>query len=159
MSSPGSDVLTVELPRRLASDRVAAGLIVAAVFAAGAVAARNLAGPAGTWTGIAAGVGLAGWMWWRGRHAARVRSATIDTRGRWHLRLSDGQLAPAVLLPGSRVLGRTVVLRLRAGRVARSAWLTSWDLPDEALREITIRLRACAVPQGAGLPQGTTAPR
>jgi hypothetical protein len=125
----------------------------------GAVAARNLAGPAGIWTGVAAGVGLAGWMWWRGRRAARVPSATIDTRGRWHLRLSDGTLAPAVLLSGSRVLARSVVLRLRTERASRSVWLTTWDLPEEVLRQVTIRLTACQVPQGAGLPRGATAPR
>jgi hypothetical protein len=40
------------------------------------------------------------------------------------------------------VLGPTVVLRLRGGRLTRSAWLTAWDLPAAELRRLAVRLMA-----------------
>jgi len=48
----------------------------------------------------------------------------------------------AALLPGSRILGPTVVLRLRGGRLTRSAWLTAGDLPAPDLRQLAVRLLA-----------------
>lgn len=140
MSSPGSDVLTIELPARLASDRAMAGLLVAAVLAVEAVVARYPDGQAGI--GLAAGILVASWHFWLGRRSAMVRTATLDWRGEWHLGLADGRRVAAVLSPGSRVLGSTVVLRLRGGRLIRSAWLTAWDLPAVELRRLAVRLMA-----------------
>jgi hypothetical protein len=140
MSSPGSDVLTIELPTRLASDHVGAGLLVAAAVGVEVVVARYPDGPVGI--GLAAGVLLALWHLWRGRRSTMVRTATLDRRGGWQLGLADGRRVAAVLLPGSRVLGPTVVLRLRGGRLTRSAWLTSWDLPAAELRRLAVRLMA-----------------
>lgn len=140
MSSPGSDVLTIELPTRLASDHAVVGLLVAAAVGVEVVVARYPDGPVGI--GLAAGVLLALWHHRRGRRSAMVRTATLDRRGGWQLGLADGRRVAAVLLPGSRVLGPTVVLRLRGGRLARSAWLTTRDVPAVELRRLAVRLLA-----------------
>jgi hypothetical protein len=140
MSSPGSDVLTIEFPTRLVSDRAVAGLLVAAAVAVEVVVARYPDGRAGF--GLAAGVLLALWHSWQGRRSARVRAATLDRRGQWQLVLADGRQVAAALLPGSRILGPTVVLRLRGGRMTRSAWLTAGDLPAPDLRRLAVRLMA-----------------
>jgi len=140
MSSPGSDVLTIELPARLLSDRAVDGLLVAAAVAVEVVVSRYPDGQAGF--GLAAGVLLAFWHSWQGRRSARVRAATLDRRGQWQLVLSDGRLVAAALLSGSRILGPTVVLRLRGGRLTRSAWLTAGDLPAPDLRQLAVRLLA-----------------
>jgi hypothetical protein len=140
MSSPGSGVLTIELPSRLVADRVAAGLLVAAAACVEAVVARYPEGPAGI--GLAAGILLASWHCWLGRRSALVRTATLGRGGDWQLGLADGRQVAAALLPGSRVLGPTVVLRLRGGRLTRSAWLTARDLPAVDLRRLAVRLMA-----------------
>jgi hypothetical protein len=140
MSSPGSDVLTIELPSRLIADRVAAGLLVAAPACVEAVVARYPEGPAGI--GLAAGILLASWHYWLGRRSALVRTATLGRGGDWQLGLADGRQVAAALLPGSRVLGPTVVLRLRGGSLTRSAWLTARDLPAVDLRRLAVRLMA-----------------
>jgi hypothetical protein len=140
MSSPGSDVLTIELPPGLAADRVAAGLVVAAAACVEAVVARYPDGPAGI--GLAAGILLASWHFWLARRSALVRSATLGRGGDWQLGLADGRQVSAALLPGSRVLGPTVVLRLRGSRLTRSAWLTARDLPAVELRRLAVRLMA-----------------
>ena len=140
MSSPGSDVLTIELPARLASDRAVTGLIVAAAVAVETVVARYPGGQGGI--GVAAGILLATWHSWLARRSAMVQAATLDGRGRWHMVLADGRQVAAVLLPGSRILGPTVVLRIRGGRLTRSAWLTSRDLPAPDLRRLAVRLMA-----------------
>jgi hypothetical protein len=56
--------------------------------------------------------------------------------------LADGRQVAAVLLPGSRILGPTVVLRLRGGRLTRAAWLTAGDLPAPDLRRLAVGLMA-----------------
>jgi hypothetical protein len=140
MSSPGSDVLKIELPARLASDRAVAGLLVAAAVVVEVVVARYPDGQAGI--GVATGILLALWHFWLGRRSARVRAATLDRRGEWQLGLADGRRVAADLLPGSRVLGRTVLLRLRGAGLTRSAWLTAWDLPAVELRRLAVRLMA-----------------
>ena len=140
MSSPGSDVLTIELPSRLVADRVAAGLLVAAAACVEAVVARYPEGPAGI--GLAAGILLASWHFWLGRRSALVRTATLGRAGDWQLGLADGRQVAAALLPGCRVLGPTVVLRLRGGSLTRSAWLTARDLPAVDLRRLAVRLMA-----------------
>jgi hypothetical protein len=157
MSSPGSDVLTIELPARLASDRATACLLVACALTVEAVVARYPDGPVGI--GLAAGILLALWHSWLGRRSVRVRTATLDRRGDWQLRLADGRRVAAVLLPGSRVLGRTVLLRLRSGRLTRSVWLTAWDLPSPDLHRLVVRLLTFGPTSGAGHSRGAAADR
>jgi hypothetical protein len=139
MSSPGSGVLTVELPARLAAER--ATVVLATLFAlvAEAVAANHPDAPAGL--GVAGGLALAGWHLWRTRNVARIRRATLDARGCWQVELPTSR-EEAELLPGSRVLGSTVVLRLKSARRAHSLWLTGWDLPAGDLRRLRVRLLA-----------------
>ena len=157
MSSPGSDVLTIELPSRLASDRAAACVIVACALAVEAVVARYPGGSAGV--GITAGILLAVWHSWLGRKSTSIRTATLDQQGDWQLGMADGRRVAAVLLPGSRVLGRTVLLRLSGGRLTRSAWLTAWDLPARELQRLTVRLMAPRPASGAGHRRGAAADR
>jgi hypothetical protein len=71
----------------------------------------------------------------------RIRRATLDSHGRWLIDSASGR-AEAELLPGSRVLGSSVVLRLRCGRGVQSLWLTGWDLPAVELRQLRVRLLA-----------------
>ena len=157
MSSPGSDVLTIELPARLASDRPATCLLVAAAIVVEVVVARYPDGQAGL--GLAAGFLLASWHCWLGRRSALVRTAALDCRGDWQLDMADGRRVAAVLLPGSRVLGQTVLLRLRGGRLTRSAWLTPWDLPALELRRLAVRLMAMGPTSSAGHQRGAAADR
>jgi hypothetical protein len=71
-----------------------------------------------------------------------VRTAMVDRRGQWQLGQADGRRVAAVLQPGSRVLGSTVVLRVSGGGLTRSAWLTARDLPGVELRRLAVRLMA-----------------
>jgi hypothetical protein len=147
MSSPGSGELTLEIPPRLLADRATVGLVVACAVAIEAVAARYPEGPVGL--GAATGVLLALWHGLWVRRSPTVVGATLDRAGRWRLRLSDGRAVAAVLQPGSRVLGSSVVLRWKTGRRVLSAWLTGWDLPPDRLRELTVRLLASGGRAGA----------
>jgi hypothetical protein len=147
MSSPGSDALTLEIPSRLLADRATVGLILACAVAWEVVAARHPAGPAGI--GLVAATLLSAWHWVGRRRGPALIRASLDRSDRWELTLSDGKSVPAVLRPGSRILGSSVVLRWQAGRRVRSMWLTAWDLPPEQLRELTVRLRASSAQTGA----------
>jgi hypothetical protein len=146
MSSSGSDALTLEIPSRLAADRVTTVLVVACALVIEVVAARHPGGPVGL--GVAVAILLTAWHRLRTRHAPAITVATVDGQGAWRLELSDGRSLAAVLLPGSRVLGTSVVLRWRAGSVVRGTWLTGWDLPPDRLRELTVRLLASGAQGG-----------
>jgi hypothetical protein len=147
MSSPGSDALTLEIRSPLLADRVTVGLIVASAVAIEAVAARHPDARLGL--GIAAGALLGLWyrLWVRRRPT--LLGAALDGVGKWQLRLSDGQVVPAVLQPGSRILGPSVFLRWKTGRRAHSAWLTSLDVGAARLRELSVRLVASDARAGA----------
>jgi hypothetical protein len=157
MSSPGSDALTIEIPPRLLADRATVGLLAACALALEVVAARHPAGPAGV--GVLAGLALGVWYWSRYRWAPALIGATLDGRGHWQLSFSDGRTLAAVLLPGSRVLGRSVVLRWRVGSRIRAAWLTSRDLSPARLRELTVRLLASGTRDAAWDTRGGAAAR
>ncbi len=146
MSSPGSDVLTVELPARLVAERGSVVLIAVCALAVEAVAANHPEAPVGV--GALLGLVLYGWHLLRMRNEGRIRRATLDMRGRWFVDSSSGREA-AVLLPGSRVLGRSVVLRLKSGPGVHSLWLTPWDVPAGQLRHLRVRLLALGARAGA----------
>ena len=142
MSSPGSDVLTIELPdaarvgprggRRcswpppLASrpswlatrtGRLGVGL-----------AARR---PAGVVASLAS------------RRSAMVRTRHAGPAGRLATgsgRRAPGGGGPAAGLPGSRADRRAA--SAGGGRLARSAWLTPWDLPAGCATTVRLALRA-----------------
>ena len=147
MSSPGSGALRVEIPSRSVAERVTVGLLLASGSAIEVVAALYPDGPIGL--GLAVGLLLAAWHWHRRRKAPSPTFATLDRQGAWQLGLADGRVVAAVLRPGSRILGRTLVLRWRAGKLVRSAWLTAWDVPPAQLRELTVRLLAAGAQVGA----------
>jgi hypothetical protein len=146
MSSPGSDVLTVEVPARLVAERASVALIVACALVVEAVAANHPDAPPGL--GGVAGSLLYCWHLWRIRNEMRIRRATLDAGGRWLVDTATGQ-EEAVLLPGSRVLGQSVVLRLKSGLGVCSLWLTGWDLPAVELRHLRVRLLAQGARSGA----------
>ena len=139
MSSPGSGALTVEWPRWLLADRLTLALAVACAAVVEAVVANHPAGPAGV--GLALGTVLIGLHLWLKRNNRAVLGARLEPAGRWTLLTRSGD-EPAELAPGSRVLGRTVVLLLRAPGGVCSVWLTALDVPASRLRELRVRLLA-----------------
>lgn len=139
MSSPGSGALTVEWPRWLLADRLTLALAVTCAAVVEAVAANHPDTPAGV--GLALGAVLIGLHLWLRRNNRAVLGARLEPAGRWTLLTRSGG-RPAELAPGSRVLGRTVVLRLRAPGGVCSIWLTALDLPATHLRELRVRLLA-----------------
>ena len=139
MSSPGSGALTVEWPRWLLADRLTVALAAAAAGVVESVLANHPDVPAGF--GLALGVLLVGGQLWRMRNARTAVGARLDPAGGWTLLTPDGR-QPAELVPGSRVLGSTVVLRLRAAGGVRQVWLTESDVPASRLRELRVRLLA-----------------
>jgi hypothetical protein len=146
MSLHGSGALTVELPGWHLADRATLALIVACALVIEAVAARYPEVPAGA--GLACGMCLAAWCVWRIRDRGRPVRMIVDADGRWIVESVSGR-SRAVLLPGTRVLGRSVVLRWKTEATGGSAWLTAADVPAARLRELRVRLLASSAQAGA----------
>lgn len=126
--------MTLELPRWLLADRLTLALIAAGALALEATLARYPGLPQGP--GLLLGGLLATWQWHRARHRPRLvclgpADIFVQTGG-------AGSTAPATG-PRTRLLGRSVILHWRADGRSRTAWLTTADLPGEALR----RMRVC----------------
>jgi len=147
MSLHGYDAMRVEFKPWLVADRVAAGLAVGCALVIEVVASRYPEPRPGL--GVAALGLLAAWLWYRRRGAAGVAGIAIDGEGRWQTLLADGRALPSEVLPGTRLLGPTVALRWRAGTVVRHVWLTPWDVPAGQLRELSVRLHATRIRDGA----------
>ena len=139
MSSQGSGALMVELPAWQLADHATLALAVACAAVIEAVASRYPEGPAGA--GLAGGLCLAAWQLWRIRDSRRPTRVTVDPDGRWTIESPAGR-SLAVLLPGTRVLGRSIVLRWKTEGIVGSAWLTAADVPAARLRELRVRLLA-----------------
>jgi hypothetical protein len=139
--------LRLEWPAITAADRLAAALVALA----GAFVALQCA-VHGAWP--AAGAALAvtslvlimqGTFWTRSR---RRGPAVLERDAGGHLWWQEraGARVPVRLGPGTRVLGRSLLLEIEPveprqfGR--RRAWLTPLDLPAEALRRWTVVLPA-----------------
>jgi hypothetical protein len=147
MSSIGSAVLRLELHPWPVADRVAAGLVVAAALVIMAVAAQSPdSQPA---LGVLALGVLGGWLWYGRRSARGIAALSIGEDGRLCTEYADGRRVASEVLPGTRLLGRTVALRWRVGQEVRRAWLTPWDAPESRLRELAVRLRTAPVSTGA----------
>jgi hypothetical protein len=146
MSLHGSGALTVELPARQLADRATLALAVACALVMEAVASHYPEGPAGA--GLGCGLCLAAWQLWRVRNEGRASRLTVDPDGRWTIESPAGR-SRAVLLPGTRVLGRSVVLRWKTEGTVGSAWLTAADVPAARLRELRVRLLASGAKAGA----------
>ena len=138
MSSPGSDVLTIELPTRLASDRAVVGLLVAAAVGVEVVVARYPDGQAGI--GLAAGVLLAAWHsgWVAGPRWSGPPRWTGGAAGNWVWPTGAGWRRSCCRGPGFS--GRPSCCVSGAVVLTRSAWLTAWDLPAAELRRLAVRL-------------------
>ena len=139
MSSPGSGALTVEWPRWLLADRLTVALAAACAGVVECVLANRPDLPAGL--GLVAGALLIGGQMWRMRNTTPGIGARLDPAGRWTLLTRQGS-QPAELAPGSRVLGSTVVLRLRTAGGVQEVWLTARDVSASRLRELRVRLLA-----------------
>lgn len=144
--------MTLDLPARLVADWIAFVAIAACGWVLETVAARHPGLPSGG--GIALAAVLALWQWARTRPARRLRTVTLGDGGRGRLRFADGHVVEARLVPGTRVLAGSVVLRWAAGPRRSTVWLMPWDLPDAELRSLTIRLRAAMSPPEALSRQG-----
>lgn len=146
MSSPGSGALTVEWPRWLLADRLSVALAVACSGVMEWVLANHPGVPAGL--GLVTGVLLVGGQLLRIRNTMAGVGARLDAAGRWTLLTRQGS-QPANLAPGSRVLGPTVVLRLRTAGGVHEVWLTAIDVSASRLRELRVRLLAAGDPAKA----------
>jgi hypothetical protein len=147
MSSPGSVALTLDLPRRLLSDWIAIGLCLASGPFLETASDRYPGVPAGV--GLGAGALLLASLWASRVGRPALCRAILAESGAWQLDLADGRQVPATLLPGSRSLGPTLLLRWRTGERTVSRWLTGFDVPVADLRRITARLRAARSAYGA----------
>jgi hypothetical protein len=147
MSSSGSGALTIEFPRMLLAERVTVVLLLATAAVIEWVAAQHTGAPAGV--GLACGACLGAWHWLRRHWVSCVISATVGSDGAWQLALADGRVVAAGLLPGSRLLGPSLLLRWRTGQGVRSAWVTTWDVPAARLRDLRVRLMASSIAAGA----------
>ena len=140
MFSPGS-AMTVELPRWALADWLVLVLGLAVGGALELVLARYPGAPAGV--GFASAAVLV--LWQLRQQWSRPRALELAApRGR--LRLGDGRQLPFVLGPGSRVLGRTMVLHWQAPGRSDALWLTPFDLPREVLHALAVRLVTGAGP-------------
>ena len=148
--------MTLELPPRLATDWLTRGLVLASGVVVEVVAARHPALPPGM--GVVTLGCLLAWHWMRTRPGRLLCTASLEDDGRWQLQFRDGRRAAARLGPGSRLLGRSVVLRWTMARGGRAVWLTPWDLPDADLRRLAVRLRALRHADRAPRPQVPTEP-
>jgi hypothetical protein len=126
MSSRASVVIRLEVPPRLLAERVSDGLAVLAMLTVGWVTVRHA--PAALCVALSAFVALALWL----------GGQRVGGSGTW-------VVVPG---PGTRTLGRTVILRARPAvpghPAAHRLWLTPADLPAVALRRLAVRLPAAS---------------
>jgi hypothetical protein len=137
MSSPGSGALTVEWPRWLLADRLTMVLALACALVVELVAANYPDVPTGA--GLALGSLLIGAHLLLASNSRAVLGARLDPAGCWTLLTRSGEEA-AELAPGSRVLGPTVVLRLRTAGGVHQVWLSPRDVSASRLRLLRARL-------------------
>lgn len=146
MSSPGSAIVRIDLPALLAAD-----LPGCVVWLGLAVAVELVIAPA---CGLAPGllatatVVLGGWgtlAATRSRHG--LRAVVLDERTIAGIATADGRLLAVTATDGSRVMGRTVLLR---GRMAGGRRVCLWIMPCDAvqgsLRRLGLALRRDAGP-------------
>jgi hypothetical protein len=123
----------------LLADRLTVLLAVVCAAVVETVAANHPNGPAGV--GLALGILLIGLHLWLTRNNRAVLGARLEPAGHWTLLTRSGG-QPAELAPGSRVLGRTVVLRLRAPGSVHQVWLSPRDVSPSRLHLLRVRLLA-----------------
>lgn len=137
----------LELPAWPMAESVALGVVGTLALVAEGVMARQPQGVAGV--GLLLAALLASWLWLRRRPGRRLATAALNPDGGWRLSYADGRAADATLVPGSRVLGPSLVLKWRVDGRRDSVWLTQWDLPLPVLRALTVRLQGADLRVGA----------
>ncbi|MGH8177119.1 MAG: hypothetical protein ACREV5_12735 [Steroidobacter sp.] len=156
MSSTSSPTLIIDVRARGAERSVVAGTLVLAAFAPwilttppplGAFFLSLVSLLLLTW-----GFGRCGWL--PGRRRIETVSWVADNR--WILTDGSGSTSEATLGPGSRVGRRMIWLQWRPmGAVlghTHSILLTAFDIPEQDLRRLGVRLRI------EGLSRGESAP-
>jgi hypothetical protein len=121
----------------LLADRLTLVLAVACAAVVEAVVANYPGVPIGF--GMALGMAFVGLHLWLTRNNRAVLGARLEPAGHWTLLTRSGG-RPAELAPGSRVLGRTVVLRLRTASGVHQVWLSPRDVSVSRLRLLRARL-------------------
>ena len=146
MSSPGSVILRIDLPRLPIADQLAAAVWLALGIA---VMRLSIAGSPETALALGAVVasfGFATTVLAAFRHG--VASIGLTGSGSLLIEYRDGLAATATAGPHSRLFGRSLFLtwqtpvRLQGHRT--SLWLTPVDVPAEALRRLAVALR-CSI--------------
>ena len=134
--------MRLELPRLGVPDAIAAVLCGVCAVTTGAVLGHYPGVPGGA--GAFAGAIVAAWLGLQRVRPSRVLRRAVWLRdGSWQLEFHDGRTAAASLGPGTRMLGRSVVLDWRLDDRSLRRWLTPWDVDDDQLRAMVVRL-ACA---------------
>jgi hypothetical protein len=134
--------MSLELPRVTLAEGVAAALCAVCAAVTELALGRRTGAPPGT--GLLAGAALAVWLGAAVMRPGRVlRKVVWLTDGGWQLEFRDGVTAAARLGPGTRILGRTLVLQWRTSDRTVARWLTPWDVDEAGLRALMVRL-ACA---------------
>jgi hypothetical protein len=135
--------VSLELPRVTLAEAVAAALCAVCAVVTELTLSRHVGMPGGA--GLAAGAALAVWLGAdRMRPSRALRRVAWLTDEIWRLEFRDGATAAARLGPGSRVLGRTLVLEWRTSERTVVRWLTPWDVDDARLRALATRLACVA---------------
>ena len=135
MSSPGSAILRIELPRWLAADALDALVWVALAAALERVSGQAALVP-GAATMTVAAIGLTATLR-RVRRRRKARALWLDA-GRLGLEAMDGRRTPLGMSRSTRVTAGAVFLegRIETGCHRWRCWLTSFDVPRGFLRGI-----------------------
>jgi hypothetical protein len=134
--------MSLDLPRVTLGEAAAAALCVVCTVTVEAVLGRYPAAPTGI--GLLLGALSAMWLFLDSVRPGRaLRKVVWLTDGAWRLEFRDGSTLIADLGPGTRLLGRSLVLHWRVSERSFARWLTPWDVDDGQLRRVTVRL-ACA---------------
>ena len=133
--------MSLDLPRVTLAEAAAATLCVLCAVTTEAVLGRYPGAPAGV--GLLVGALAALGLYLDSVRPARALRKVVwlpdDT---WRLEFRDGNAVVAGLGPGTRILGRSLVLEWRVPGRSVARWLTPWDVDDRQLRTVAVRL-AC----------------
>jgi hypothetical protein len=135
--------MSLEMPRVTLAQIGAVALILIAAVTTEAMLGRYPGASPGL--GILLGAMTAGALYLETFQSGRaLRRAIWLQDDTWRLEFVDGRVAAADLAPGTRTLGRTLVLRWRLADRSLRYWLTPFDIDEAILRTVTARL-ACAL--------------
>ena len=143
MSSPGYAALSLEPPCLGFAEVVTAAMCAISAITTEMVLDHYPGAPAGA--GVAIGAMAAAWLYLGGGRGVRgLRKAVWLRDGAWRLEFRDGTTVAASLGPGTRMLGRSLVLHWCFDEGSLKRWLTPWDVDDSQLRAVAVRLASAA---------------